>query len=261
MNKITPIALGITLAVSSLAQAEEGFRQHDAHVHGVVEFNIAQDGNELLMEITAPGADVVGFEHAPKTDEQKHKIEDAVARLKDANNIFTLASSAGCKVEHQSVTHTLGEDSHEGHDHHDHEGHDHHDDHKGHDHHDDHEHHDDHKDHDHDDHEHHDDHKGHDHHDDHEHHDDHKGHDHHDDHEHHDDHKGHDHHDEHDDHGSHGEFTVEYHFECNDISKLTDIKTTWFSQFPTTESININVLTDTKQAALELHKGEDKISL
>ncbi|KOO16977.1 zinc-binding protein, partial [Vibrio xuii] len=164
MNKITPIALGITLAVSSFAQAEEGFRQHSAHVHGVVEFNIAQDANELLMEITAPGADVVGFEHAPQTDEQKHQLEAAVTQLKDANSIFTLAASAGCKIEHKSVTHTLGEDSHKGHDHHD--------DHKGHDH--------------HDDHEHHDEHQGHDHHDDHEHHDEHKGHDHHDDHEQHD---------------------------------------------------------------------------
>jgi len=261
MNKITPIALGITLAVSSFAQAEEGFRQHSAHVHGVVEFNIAQDANELLMEITAPGADVVGFEHAPQTDEQKHQLEAAVAQLKDANSIFTLAVSAGCKVEHKSVTHTLGEDSHKGHDHHD--DHEHHDEHKGHDHHDDHEHHDEHKGHDHhDDHEHHGEHKGHDHHDDHEHHDEHKGHDHHDDHEHHDEHKGHDHHDDHEGHSSsHGEFTVEYHFECSDIAKLDEINTNWFSHFPNTESIKVNVLTDTKQAAMQLSKGESKISL
>lgn len=204
MNKITPIALGITLAVSSFAQAEEGFRQHGAHVHGVVEFNIAQDANELLMEITAPGADVVGFEHAPQTDEQKHQLEAAVTQLQDANSIFTLAASAGCKIEHKSVTHTLGADSH----------------------------------------------KGHDHHDDHEHHDDHKGHDHH---EHHDDHEGHS--------SSHGEFTVEYHFECSDIAKLDEINTNWFSHFPNTETIKVNVLTDTKQAAMQLPKGESKISL
>ncbi|TFH92156.1 zinc uptake protein ZrgA [Vibrio ouci] len=225
MNKITPIALGITLAVSSFAQAEEGFRQHGAHVHGVVEFNIAQDANELLMEITAPGADVVGFEHAPQTDEQKHQLEAAVTQLNDANSIFTLAASAGCKIEHKSVRHTLGADSHKGHDHHD-------------------------------------DHEHHDHHDDHEHHDEHKGHDHHDDHEHHDEHKGHDHHDDHEGHSSsHGEFTVEYHFECSDIAKLDEINTNWFSHFPNTETIKVNVLTDTKQAAMQLPKGESKISL
>ena len=218
MKNVTPIALGITLAVSGLAHAEEGYRQHGAHVHGQVEINIAQDGKELLMEITAPGADVVGFEHAPKTDEQKHQLEDAIAKLEQASNIFTLAKAAGCKVEHQSVSHTLGGEHHD-HDH-DHD-HDHHDDHA----HDKHKHEDKHHDHD-----------------------DHKGHDHH---------EGHDHHD----HGGHGEFTVEYHFDCNDISALNGIETQWFSHFPNTESLKVNVLTDTKQAALELGKGDSEISL
>ena len=71
MNSMTKIATLVGLALSTTAFAEEGFRQHEAHVHGHVELNIAQDGKELLMEITAPGADVVGFEHAPKTAEQE----------------------------------------------------------------------------------------------------------------------------------------------------------------------------------------------
>ncbi|GAL37818.1 cobalt-zinc-cadmium resistance protein CzcD [Vibrio maritimus] len=49
------------LVVSQFAVAEDQFRQHDAHVHGHVEFNIAQDGQDLLVEITAPGADVVAL--------------------------------------------------------------------------------------------------------------------------------------------------------------------------------------------------------
>ncbi len=36
------------LVVSQFAVAEENFRQHDAHVHGHVEFNIAQDGQDLF---------------------------------------------------------------------------------------------------------------------------------------------------------------------------------------------------------------------
>lgn len=237
MKNITPIALGITLAISGTAIAcEGGFRQHGAHVHGEVEMNIAQDGNELLIEITAPGADVVGFEHAPKTDEQKHKMQDAIATLEQASNVFSFASAAGCKVTHQSVTHTLGEGDHD----HDH---DHHDDH------------DDHDDHGHDKHKHEDKHDHDKHHD----HDDHKGH------EHHDEHKDHDHHDhdahEHHDHGGHGEFTVEYHYNCSDIKALNAIETEWFNQFPTTEALKINVLTETNQAALKLSKGQNKISL
>ena len=106
MKNITPIALSISLAISSFAYAEEGFRQHSAHVHGHVELNIAQDGKELLMEISAPGADVVGFEHAPKTSEQKHQLENAITTLKDVNNLFTFPASAGCVALNQSVAHT-----------------------------------------------------------------------------------------------------------------------------------------------------------
>ncbi|KIE20799.1 zinc-binding protein [Vibrio sinaloensis] len=226
MYKLSPIAALIAVAVSHVAIAEEGFRQHEAHVHGEVELNIAQDGKELLMEITAPGADVVGFEHAPKNDEQKKILADAVATLNQADSVFTLSAAAGCHVEHVAVTHTLGKES----DHHDHDEHKHddHDEHK----------HDDHHDHDHDEHKH-DDHHDHDH-------DEHK----------HDDHHDHDH-----EHSGHGEFTVEYHYHCDNIAKLETIDTAWFKQFPATEALKVNVLTDTKQEALRLQPKRTEISL
>ncbi|MCK8083134.1 DUF2796 domain-containing protein [Vibrio sp. 1CM24A] len=230
--KPTILAVVIGMTVSTNVLANEEFRSHDAHVHGQVEVNIAQDGQELLVEVTAPGADVVGFEHAPETAEQKKVFEQAIAQLNKPEELFSF-NNASCTLKFKSVANTL-----EG-DHDDHEGHDHaehgHDDHEGHDHaeHD----HDDHKDHDHAEHDH-DDHKGHDHaeHD----HDDHKGHDHaeHD----HDDHEGHDHSE-----GGHGEFTVEYHYQCSDVAKLDTVSTQWFSKFGNTEKMTVNLLTDTAQ--------------
>ncbi|WP_394141642.1 DUF2796 domain-containing protein [Vibrio chagasii] len=234
------LAVVIGMTVSTTALANEEFRSHGAHVHGQVEVNIAQDGQELLVEVTAPGADVVGFEHAPETAEQKKVFEQAIAQLNKPDELFSF-NNANCTLKFKSVSNTLegDHDEHEGHDHaehdhHDHEGHDHaehdHDDHKGHDHseHD----HDDHKGHDHAEHDH-DDHKGHDHaeHD----HDDHEGHDHH-------DHEGHDHSE-----GGHGEFTVEYHYQCSDVAKLDTVSTQWFSKFSNTEKMTVNLLTDTAQ--------------
>ncbi|MCM5511152.1 DUF2796 domain-containing protein, partial [Vibrio sp. SCSIO 43169] len=67
------------------------------------------------------------------------------------------------------------------------------------------------------------------------------------------------HHDEHQ--GGHGEFTVEYHFKCDDINALSSIDTQWFKAFPTTESISVNLLTDKVQTALELSADNTKISL
>ncbi|MEZ8353100.1 DUF2796 domain-containing protein [Vibrio splendidus] len=217
--KPTILAVVIGMTVSTNVLANEEFRSHEAHVHGKVEVNIAQDGQELLVEVTAPGADVVGFEHAPETAEQKKVFEQAIAQLNKPEELFGF-NNASCTLKFKSVTNTL-EDDHD-----DHEGHDHaegeHDDHEGHDHaeHD----HDDHKDHDHAEHDH-DDHEGHDH----------AEHDH-------DDHEGHDHSE-----GGHGEFTVEYHYQCSDIEKLDTVNTQWFSKFSNTKSMTVNLLTDSAQ--------------
>ncbi|HDZ5417003.1 zinc uptake protein ZrgA [Vibrio harveyi] len=224
------LALVIGLSLTATANAEE-YRQHEAHVHGHVEFNIAQDGKDLLIEITSPGADVVGFEHAPENAEQENALNNAIAALKDTNKLFAINQQAKCVIEDVHVAHTLGEESHEGHDHHDHEGHDHdkHD-HEGHDH-DKHDH-DKHKDHDHDEHDDHHDHDGHEHH------------------------EGHDH-----EHGGHGEFTVEYRYHCGSVADLNSIDTTWFKQFPATESISVNLFTDTTQSATNLSKDNAKIAI
>ncbi|WP_050922630.1 zinc uptake protein ZrgA [Vibrio harveyi] len=222
------LALVIGLSLTATANAEE-YRQHEAHVHGHVEFNIAQDGKDLLIEITSPGADVVGFEHAPENAEQENALNNAIAALKDTNKLFAINQQAKCVIEDVHVAHTLEEESHEGHDHHDHD-HDHDHDHEGHDH-DKHDH-DKHKDHDHDEHDDHHDHDGHEHH------------------------EGHDH-----EHGGHGEFTVEYRYHCDSVADLNSIDTTWFKQFPATESISVNLFTDTTQSATNLSKDNAKIAI
>ncbi|MBT0107962.1 DUF2796 domain-containing protein [Vibrio alginolyticus] len=205
------LALAIGLTLSTAANANE-YRQHGAHVHGHVEFNIAQDGKDLLVEITAPGADVVGFEHAPENAQQEQALKQAVATLEDSNALFAINSQADCNIEEAYVSHNLSE-THEEHDH---------------------------SEHDHDDHAHHD----------------HEGHEHHDHNEHHD---KHDHHDEAHDHGGHGEFSVQYRFNCEQVNQLSQIQTDWFNQFLTTESISVNIFTDTMQSAIKLSKDNTQI--
>ncbi|HAS6549260.1 TPA: DUF2796 domain-containing protein [Vibrio parahaemolyticus] len=202
------LAIIIGLSLSTVATAEE-YRQHSAHVHGHVEFNIAQDGSDLLLEITAPGADVVGFEHAPENAEQEKTLQHAVATLEDSNALFAINPQAQCEIEEVHVEHTLG-GQHEEHEHHDHEGH----------------YHDEHAHHDHDKHEH-------------------------------DGHEGHDH----SEHSDHGEFTVQYRFHCAQVGELSRIQTDWFNQFPSTESVNVNLFTDTTQSATSLTKSNTQIAI
>ncbi|EGR0202129.1 zinc uptake protein ZrgA [Vibrio parahaemolyticus] len=202
------LAIVIGLSLSTVATAEE-YRQHSAHVHGHVEFNIAQDGSDLLLEITAPGADVVGFEHTPENAEQEKTLKHAVATLEDSNALFAINPQAQCEIEEVHVEHSLG-GQHEEHEHHDHEGHDH----------------DEHAHHDHDKHEH-------------------------------DGHEGHDH----SEHSDHGEFTVQYRFHCAQVGELSRIQTDWFNQFPSTESVNVNLFTDTTQSATSLTKSNTQIAI
>ena len=202
LSPIATLFVTLGLAASGSAVADNHFRQHDAHVHGVVEVNIAQDGKDLLMEVHAPGADVVGFEHAPQTDEQKAAIENAISKLNSPDSTWMLTANAQCQLVDSQVTETLTSQEGDAHGH-DHDKHDH-DDH-GHDH--------DHDKHDHDDHGH--------------------------------DHDKHDH-DDHD-HGAHGEFSAQYTYKCGDIDKLTEVKSQWFTHFPTTERITINAITDKGQ--------------
>ncbi|EHH2554782.1 DUF2796 domain-containing protein [Vibrio parahaemolyticus] len=203
------LAIVIGLSLSTVATAEE-YRQHSAHVHGHVEFNIAQDGSDLLLEITAPGADVVGFEHAPENAEQEKTLQHAVATLEDSNALFAINPQAQCEIEEVHVEHSLG-GQHEEHEHHDHEGHDH----------------DEHAHHDHDGHEGHEGHEGHD----------------------------------HSEHSDHGEFTVQYRFHCAQVGELSHIQTDWFNQFPSTESVNVNLFTDTTQSATSLTKSNTQIAI
>ncbi|MEH0094062.1 DUF2796 domain-containing protein [Vibrio metschnikovii] len=190
------LALSISAVLSTAAFAHQEFRQHDAHVHGQVELNIAQDGTDLLIEITAPGADVVGFEHAPHNETQVQALNRALDILGQAESLFTLSSAAKCQLEETHVSHTLSGDK----DNHDHK-HDH--------------------DHDHD----------------------------------------HDHHKHHDHKHQHGEFTAQYHYQCENVGALTQINTEWFALFPSTEKMLVNLLTERTQTAVELTKQQTRLSL
>ncbi|MBD8512598.1 DUF2796 domain-containing protein [Photobacterium sp. CAU 1568] len=109
--------------------------QHDAHVHGQVELNIAQDGNDLLLEITAPASDVLGFEHAPHTEAEQQALSTALQQLKQPASLFVLPAEARCSLQDSHITHTLpshSDDEHEGHDEHEHEHEHEHEDHHGH---------------------------------------------------------------------------------------------------------------------------------
>ncbi len=117
MKKLTSF-LGVAFAAVSLpSAADHHFRQHDAHQHGVVTWHVAQSDDELLVEISAPGSDVVGFEHPPKNAAQEKQITDALALFAKPADLLIFNPEADCHMGEQKVSQSLGKlDSHEGYD-------------------------------------------------------------------------------------------------------------------------------------------------
>ena len=90
-------------ALGALQAAAEERRQLSAHEHGHSVLNIAIAGDRIEMELMAPGMDIVGFEHAPATDEHKAAVADAEALLSDPLALFVLPNDAGCTIETAAV--------------------------------------------------------------------------------------------------------------------------------------------------------------
>lgn len=99
----TKACLGVLL-LALAAPAEAGpTRHHDAHVHGRGELNLVLEGDQLVANLEVPGADLVGFEHAPQNDAQVKAVESAVTNLGDAARILGLPDAAQCRQDSVDV--------------------------------------------------------------------------------------------------------------------------------------------------------------
>lgn len=113
MKKLSLVAL---FALAANPVPAEETRQLDAHEHGVGQLDIAFDGTQIAMELRAPGADIVGFEYAAQSVEDRARVDAAVATLARPLDLFALPSAAGCSVLQASAT-LESEEVHESHDH------------------------------------------------------------------------------------------------------------------------------------------------
>jgi hypothetical protein len=66
------------------------------HQHGESRIAMAVDGQVLTLELTAPGEDVLGFEHAPKSAAQKNRYREVMILLQSASDMFEFDEKAAC---------------------------------------------------------------------------------------------------------------------------------------------------------------------
>lgn len=137
------IVMATTVACLTIAQPAAAEKQLGAHVHGVGAINLAQEGNQLYIELKMPAHDALGFETIT-TDAQKATLAETLKTL-ESEELWVIPAKAQCQMNEVHAG-TGGEhETHDGHDHeheehnakhdeHDHEHEEHHAKHDEHDH-------------------------------------------------------------------------------------------------------------------------------
>lgn len=93
----------LAVACASPAYAQE-FTQHAAHEHGKATLDLAVDAGTVTMRLSAPAMDIVGFEHAPRTDAERGAAESANVVLKQHKALFAFPVAARCTAAGADVT-------------------------------------------------------------------------------------------------------------------------------------------------------------
>ena len=95
----------------------QGHQQRDlgAHEHGVGTLDVAVEGTDIAMELRAPGADIVGFEHPATTDDDRARIDAAIDTLETPQDVFRWTDAAQCDLVRAEATLLGAEEEHYAH--------------------------------------------------------------------------------------------------------------------------------------------------
>lgn len=233
----TPLrSLSPALLLSALAPFN--LQAADKHVHGEAELFVAIEKNQVLIELESPADNILGFEHQPRTAQQKAAVKKGLAVLQNASNLIKI-TEGNCKQSDAFIESpfTGEKDEHHHDEKHDH-GHDDHGHEKEHAHHDDH---------------HHEEHK---HDDDHHHAKEHK----HEDEHHHDEKHDHDHHDHGDDKDAHSEFHATYTLDCKDTNAIKSATVSAFESFNNFQKITVNWVTSKGQGSVKTSAKKTQVN-
>lgn len=84
--------IGSTLALALAAAAHAA----GPHEHGVATMSAVLEGGQLQIELRIPARDVVGFERAPRNDQERKRIAEARDKLTDGAALIAPTTAARC---------------------------------------------------------------------------------------------------------------------------------------------------------------------
>ena len=116
LQPVFGVASAVLMGVASAA-SHDGHREHEAHVHGHGTLDIVVEGEELVVELRIPSVNVVGFEHAPRTDAEREAVHQALVPFREAASVLVPSPEAECEVENVEARITaMADEEHDDHD-------------------------------------------------------------------------------------------------------------------------------------------------
>lgn len=89
--------LAPAIFVLSLTATASELDGHAPHQHGVAHLTVALEAKTLVIELTSPADNVVGFEHAPRKTGEKAAVAAGTAALRRPA-LFVPNADAGCST-------------------------------------------------------------------------------------------------------------------------------------------------------------------
>ena len=122
MKNILNVLVCLIVSFNVLAESS---REKDSHEHGAANVMLAMEGEKLQLNFEVPSESLIGFEHFPKSQDQRWYFNEAIKTLLEPSKLFSIPANAECLLVGINVSQSLfsGEDEH-GHDEKDEHGHD-----------------------------------------------------------------------------------------------------------------------------------------
>ena len=121
---VQSLLMSALLTCTPIANAEKAGLE--AHVHGIAEINLVMEGEDLHLVFQSPAMNLVGFEHAPKTEADHQAVDQTADRLKNGESLFIPNHTASCEQESVTLESALLEEAEHHQEHKAHQEHEHH---------------------------------------------------------------------------------------------------------------------------------------
>ena len=111
--------------VVSFSFSAQASREKDSHEHGAANVMLAMEGEKLQLNFEVPSESLIGFEHFPKSQDQRWYFNEAIKTLLEPSKLFSIPADAECLLVGINVSQSLfaakDEHGHEEKDEHGHE--------------------------------------------------------------------------------------------------------------------------------------------